>query len=163
MNSLLTEIVMETEAEAGEPLSAPEPSARYPVVGVFVGFNAAGEPMVDFRFNASGSFLAARSITPLTEADAGREAVLEFEQGDWTRPLVMGLIEAPRRREASSSAAVAGDSETLVFSAEKELVLRCGSASIVLTRSGKVVIKGAYVVTRSSGTNRIEGGSVQIN
>jgi hypothetical protein len=58
---------------------------------------------------------------------------------------------------------VEGDGERLVFSAEKEIVLRCGNASITLTRAGKVLIRGAYLLARSSGVNRIQGGSVQIN
>ena len=55
------------------------------------------------------------------------------------------------------------DGERLEFSAEREIVLRCGKASITLTREGKVLIKGAYLSSRSSGVNRIKGGSVQIN
>ena len=44
-----------------------------------------------------------------------------------------------------------------------EIVLECGSASITLRRNGKVVIRGAYVETRSEGTNRIKGAAVRIN
>lgn len=53
--------------------------------------------------------------------------------------------------------------ETLVLAADREIVLRCGKASITLTRAGKVIIRGAYVGIISSGVNRIQGGSVQIN
>ena len=55
------------------------------------------------------------------------------------------------------------DGERLVFTAEREIVLRCGNASITLTRAGKVLITGEYVLTRARGVNRIRGGSVQIN
>ena len=54
------------------------------------------------------------------------------------------------------------DGETLTLSAEREIVLRCGKASLTLTRAGKVLIRGAYLLSRSSGANRIKGGSVQI-
>ena len=47
--------------------------------------------------------------------------------------------------------------------AKKQLVLRCGQASITLTEAGKVLIQGSYVSSRSSGINRVKGGSVQIN
>ena len=55
------------------------------------------------------------------------------------------------------------DDEKLILTAEKEIVLRCGLASITLTRAGKVILRGAYLLSRSSGVNRIKGGSVQIN
>jgi hypothetical protein len=63
--------------------------------------------------------------------------------------------------ETPEEAAAAG--ERLVIKADREIVLQCGSASITLTRSGKIVIRGEYVVTRAAGVNRILGGSVQIN
>jgi hypothetical protein len=43
------------------------------------------------------------------------------------------------------------------------MVLRCGKASITLTRAGKVLIQGSYVLSRSTGVNRVKGGAVQIN
>ena len=46
---------------------------------------------------------------------------------------------------------------------EEEIVFECGKASITLTKSGKILIRGAYLLSRSSGVNRIKGGSVQIN
>ncbi len=55
------------------------------------------------------------------------------------------------------------DGERLVLCAERELVLACGKATITLTRAGKVILAGTYLVSRSSGVNRIKGGSVQIN
>ena len=58
---------------------------------------------------------------------------------------------------------VDADGERLMVSAKEQLVLRCGKASITLTKEGKVLIQGAYVSSRSSGVNRIKGGSVQLN
>jgi hypothetical protein len=42
-------------------------------------------------------------------------------------------------------------------------VLQCGKASITLTKAGKVLIQGSYVSSRSTGVNRVKGGSVQLN
>ena len=50
-----------------------------------------------------------------------------------------------------------------MLSADKEIVLKCGKASITLTRAGKILIRGAYLLSRSSGPNRIKGGSIQLN
>ncbi len=58
---------------------------------------------------------------------------------------------------------MSADGEELTLSAKRQITLQCGKASITLTRAGKVLIRGAYVSTRSSGVNRIKGGSVQIN
>ena len=56
-----------------------------------------------------------------------------------------------------------GGEERLELTAEREIVLRCGKASITLTRAGKVLIRGDYISSRSSGVNKIKGGSVQLN
>ena len=55
------------------------------------------------------------------------------------------------------------DGERLIVSAREQLVLRCGKASITLTKAGKVLIDGSYVLSRSTGVNRVKGGSVQLN
>jgi len=55
------------------------------------------------------------------------------------------------------------DDQRVELTAEREIVLRCGDASITLTRAGKVIIKGAYILSRSSGYNKIKGAAVDIN
>ena len=54
-------------------------------------------------------------------------------------------------------------SERLIVTAKEQVVIRCGKASITLTRAGKVLIQGEYVLSRSAGVNRVKGGSVQLN
>ena len=46
---------------------------------------------------------------------------------------------------------------------EGELILRCGRATVTLREDGKIVIRGVDVLSRASRTNRIKGGSVQLN
>lgn len=58
---------------------------------------------------------------------------------------------------------VGADGERVTLEASKEIVLRCGKSSLTLTRAGKIIIRGKYVLSDSSGVNRIQGGSVQIN
>jgi uncharacterized protein (DUF2345 family) len=58
---------------------------------------------------------------------------------------------------------VDADGERLIVTAKDRLVLRCGKASITLTKEGKVLVEGTYLSSRSSGVNRIKGGSVQLN
>jgi len=53
--------------------------------------------------------------------------------------------------------------QELILTAKDQLTLRCGESSITLTAAGKIILRGKYIVSRSSGVQRIKGGSVQIN
>jgi hypothetical protein len=53
--------------------------------------------------------------------------------------------------------------EVLEITARQQLTIRCGESSITLTAGGKIILRGKYIVSRSSGVQRIKGGSVQIN
>lgn len=158
--------------------SEPVASAR---VGRVVGVSAQGRPLVDFPGNQAGPLEAV--TTSLTaradlEAAAGRrqQVVLLFDGGDPRAPIVVGFVvpavqpaerpeealpPAEARQELPEVAEV--DGKRVCIEGMDEVVLRCGEASITLRRNGKVVIRGAYLESHSKGTNRIKGGSVQIN
>lgn len=106
--------------------------------------------------------LAARCTVSVSDSDLGKEVAVMFENGDPAKALLIGIIRQPTA-SSSQKMQVDVDNERLVLSAEREIVLQCGDASITLTRAGKVLIRGAYVSSRSSGVNRVKGGSVQIN
>ncbi len=131
------------------------------VIGLFLGLDATGEPRVDYHGRLMAGPLIARSTTPLRDADRGREVALMFEHGDPARPIVVGLMEASE--VDGSAVAVTRDDERLVFRADREIVLQCGKASITLTRAGKVLIRGTYLLSRSSGVNMVKGGIVHLN
>jgi hypothetical protein len=141
------------------------------VVGTVTAIDESGRPLVAFGSGA-GSATAARSTVPLGREEIGREVVVMFEGGDAAKAIVVGVIQAPPAAKPdaapeapSKRSAVEArlDGEQIVLSADREIVLRCGEASITLTRAGKILIRGAYLLSRSSGVNRIKGGSVQIN
>jgi len=124
-----------------------------------------GEALVDFYGNPAGAAVAALTTVPITRDDAGREALLLFEDHNPQRPIVVGLIQRPASapKDTDNVVQVKLDGQRLTLTAEQEIVLRCGEASITLTRAGKVLIRGAYLLSRSTGVNRIKGGSVQLN
>ena len=154
----------ESSAQNGYPLTEAllEASNAPRIDGIVIGklgeFEASGSPTIDYPGNTSGP-LAARSTVSLAPADRGREVALMFEAGDPRKPIVLGLIHHPV--PAPMEATV--DQERLVLSAEQEIQLRCGKSSITLTKAGKIILRGEYLLSRSTGVNRIKGGSVQIN
>ncbi|WP_437495074.1 DUF6484 domain-containing protein [Sorangium sp. So ce1014] len=129
------------------------------VVGRVVGVETSGVVAVTFP-GAPEHGLGARAMTRIGEEDLGREVALMFEESDPQRPVVVGKMVSPL---AAGQAEATADGQRIEIKAEEELVLRCGESSITLTRAGKIVIRGAYVLSRSSGVNRIQGGSVEIN
>jgi hypothetical protein len=132
------------------------------VIGVMVGFAEDGAVLVDFPGNPQDNPMPSRTTVVLSTEDIGREVALLFEGANPAKPLLIGPIVHPVGR-TTQEISLQRDDERVELTAEREIVLRCGSASITLTRAGKVLIRGAYVSSRSSGVNRIKGGSVQIN
>lgn len=138
------------------------------VVGELVAIADDGvTPLVVHSLVAGTRALRARSVLDLHGAHVGRQVVLAFEHGDPERPIVMGVLNqaglTTEQQQATQALAVESDGQRMVVSAQEQLVLRCGKASITLTRAGKLLIEGSYVLSRSTGVNRIKGGSVQLN
>jgi hypothetical protein len=136
------------------------------VTGTLIGFRDEGQtPLVLYPGQPGSAANAAATIIDLHGAHVGRQVALMFESGDPRRPMIMGLLRNPPHAWplAGQPVEVDSDGDRLVVSAREQLVLRCGKASITLTKAGKVLIQGAYVSNRSSGVIRIKGGSVQIN
>jgi len=123
-------------------------------------------PLVRYPGPGGTTTVAARSVVDLLAAQVGKPVALLFEAADLRKPIIVGVlrdqVSAPLDPPLGQ-VEVEVDGERMVVSAKEQLVLRCGKASITLTRAGKVLIQGDYVSSRSSGVNRIKGGSVQIN
>jgi hypothetical protein len=105
---------------------------------------------------------AARTLVDLHAGHVGAQVALMFEAGDAARPIVMGVLRGSAV-ERPPALEVQADGERMTVTAPQQLVLRCGKASITLTKAGKVLIEGSYVASRAAGVNRIKGGSVQLN
>jgi len=144
-------------------------------VGKIAGIQS-GRIMVDFSANRLGPVPA--RLTSMVEEKLrhtnamGREVLMIFEENDPGRPVIIDTLYSLLHEitDHSSDALMAEtpeevsvDRKRIMIDAEEEIVLRCGEASITLTRAGKVLIRGNYLLSRSSGANRIKGGSVQIN
>jgi hypothetical protein len=153
----------------------PGPTAATSIAGVVLGRLAGlgpqGQPMVDFTGNRMGRPLPAVATSHFTAADIGVDVALVFENGDPGRPVVIGPVVKPEAASPSAdlspakpeAQSVTVDGERITFDAEQEIVLRCGASSITLTRAGKIILRGKYILSRSAGVNRIKGASIQLN
>lgn len=161
-----TDEVVELHADLSADLAA----ITTPRTGWIVGLNEQGRVLVDYPGNPYGP-LRARSTIVQTQPELERAAetrcpaLLLFEEGDPGRPIMVGLLQdsVPVQPAEAQPMQIEADGKRVEVEAADELVLRCGKASLVLRRNGRVIIRGTYVETRSSGVNRIKGGSVQIN
>jgi hypothetical protein len=163
------------------------------LIGRLVAGSTALAPVVEYPGNRSGPLRARATVPlgpgTVERAVVTRQGVtLVFENGDPRLPIVTGLLQAnepatpfqellvgPRTATASGSAAARApaeerspsearlDGERVVLEGKREIVLKCGDASITLRRDGKMVLRGAYIETYARGVNRIKGGSVKIN
>jgi hypothetical protein len=155
------------------------------VVGRLLDGGTVTHPRVDFPGNGAGPVEARTTLelspTSLEHAVATSQGVLlVFENADPALPIVVGLIRMPdvsplqallaTPRAAATSAEPSHsrgearlDGDRVVLEGKREIVLKCGEATLTLRRDGKILIRGAYVETYSKGVNRIKGGSVKIN
>ena len=164
------------ERKAGEPVQAPseatgdvyqevidlialpeKPQADR-IEGVVIGRIAAidegGAFRVDFPGNPKGQPLLARSTVAIAREQLGRAVALLFERGDPACPIAVGVLVDSQQAAFIDGSIVRENDRTTI---------RRGKASITLTDSGKLILRGEFVSIRSSGANLIQGGSVLIN
>lgn len=154
------------------------------IIGTLVSVDKQGAPQVDFTGNTTEEPLVAMTTLGITQAHIGRQVALLFANGDIQSPVIMGIIHSPlqdmletfeqdqivepenKKVELERNLKVDDvliDGKKITFAAHEQIVLRCGESSITLTKAGKILIRGKYLLNRSTGVNRIMGGSVQVN
>ena len=155
------------------------------IIGTLVAVDKEHRPMVDYAENTSDAPLLALSTVEIHKKHIGRQVALLFANGNPKSPVIMGLIHSPldvmlenHVQAASTEKTVAAevvlpapaisgdlkvDGKKIVIEAADEIELKCGESSITLTKAGKILIRGKYLLSRSDGVNRIMGGSVQVN
>jgi len=107
--------------------------------------------------------MAIRSVAPSVDdppPSGEQSAPAEKEEGTRVVPLALAPEPEP---EPPCVLEADIDGRRVRVVAKDEIVLECGQASITLRRNGKIVIRGTYVETYATGTNRVKGGQVRIN
>lgn len=153
------------------------------VLGSIVDFDENSQPLIDYPENPNDTPQQAVSTQAIYKKHIGREAAILFANGDPTKPVIIGLIhnslsemldnytdvdvanQTPEETHISGDKLedLTVDGKRIVIEGHEEIVLKCGASSITLTREGKILIRGKYLMNRSTGVNRILGGTVQIN
>jgi hypothetical protein len=170
-----TPVVEQTADEfsvlSSRPIGSPQPHIAAlsggAATGRLHGFDLEDHPLVSGLAQLPGEVVAARTTVPLLRQMMGESVVVLYEQGDPYRPIIVGVLQkrAPQLETAEKPQqfSIQADDDRHVVTAEREIVLRCGDASITLTRAGKVIIKGNYIISRSTGYNKIKGAAIDIN
>jgi hypothetical protein len=164
----LLQSALTSEPALADASSAPLHSPVHGVItGTLLALTDKGQTaLVSFAGQPGHAALRARSVVDLHGPHMGQSVVLMFEGGDVHKPIVMGLLRGQTPwplPDQPATVDVDADGQRMIVSAKEQLVLRCGKASITLTKAGKVLIEGSYVASTSSGVNRLKGGSVQLN
>jgi hypothetical protein len=152
------------------------PDAAAIVIGRLRSLSSEGRPVVDWPSGPEAA-ITASSLVAISQSDVGRRVALSFPGGA-TQPLVLGFLwdapsslahslkptqESQDHEDSQEDASLEIDGEQVDLHAEKSLTLRCGKASITLTADGQILLKGAYISSHSTGTQRIKGAAVRIN
>lgn len=165
-----------------EPLSPPssQTGGLHPRLGRIVGLDPHGRALVEFP---GAQPRPASTLGPVSRAEleqAAREqrvVMLAFLDGRADAPVLLSLhgpselsLTPPPEPEPQVELESEGealelelDGEHEVIEASKELVLRCGKASITLRSDGTVKIQGRDITSWARRRQRIRGGSVNIN
>lgn len=157
--------LLRRRASGPEPAASPSPGqvllARLLALPVA---SQSGEAEVP----ALGRLAVAHSLVPLLPEHLGQQVALSLLAPG--QALVLGLLwggETPAAPQAPALAheplSLTVDGHREVIEGAQELELRCGEAAIVLTADGRIQLRGTYITSHASATQRIVGGSVHVN
>jgi hypothetical protein len=121
-----------------------------------------------------GTLTLVHSLVPLLAEQQGQRVALSLmaSQHGPQQALLLGLLWDGSKGQQARTAATPAQDEGLVITvdghrevieAAQELELRCGEACIVLTADGRIQLRGTYITSHASATQRIVGGSVHVN
>jgi hypothetical protein len=121
--------------------------------------------LVTFPGQEGSDPVVCRTTVDVTPDLVGQPALLICEHGDVRRPILIGCVRdtIQLRSWPTATLEIEADQKRVTVTAKEQIVLQCGTASITLTKAGKVIMRGEYISQRSTGVVRIKGGCVEIN
>ncbi len=119
-------------------------------------------PMVQYEHSPGNVARLALQTFEIKAEHIGRQVTLQFVDGDVLQPVVAGIVWDGQAK-TSSTVDLSVDSDKLTLSAKREVVLKCGKASITLKKNGTIVLRGTNLESRASGVNKLRGRAIQLN
>ena len=149
------------------------------VIALLVGIDKHASPIVSYPFITHCKPQLANTTVQLSESDIGRQVAILFAQGNQDKPLIIGKLFNPKidkrtnqkidlvtttaEKPTANHIEISSDDQQTEIIAKNKIKLTCGRSSITLTQEGKVLIEGEYILTQSTGPNKIKGASIQLN
>ncbi|WP_111642382.1 hypothetical protein [Marinimicrobium alkaliphilum] len=145
------------------------------LIGTITGITEEGSPQLRFMLDGAWRTVAAVPMISMTPKHVGRQGVAMMANGEIKALVLVGLVHSPLDTVLQQAVTLDGmsepeaepyadvDGQSRIIEGKEQVVLRCGDASITLTKAGKIILRGKHLVSRSSGVNRILGGSIQMN
>ena len=146
------------------------------VIGILVGFDGAGQPLVAFAENPDDVCQPALFTGHLSHEDTGKKVALLFPAGNAHKPMIIGIVRERVKDTVNVNGLFEQNDESqanaislqmnrrkIELNAEDEIVLRCGPARIELSKNGHVAIKGLSIDSSAQKLHRIKGAKTDIN
>ena len=117
-------------------------------IPVSIGLSASDEELVQ------AAWLGKRALV-LRTADAFSRGVLVS--------LVRERVSADASARAGRGLTVRVDGKAVRIHASTEIELRCGKSRLVMRKDGRIEINGTHITSRSRGSNRMKGATIELN
>ena len=112
------------------------------------------------------------SAGSLPQINADDIVIYRVPENDESYGVILGIVEkyvthnnkvAKKIKKRDISEMTTLEDKVLHIKADDGLVIECGKSSIILTKDGKVQIKGNDLLSRAQRMNKIKGAGVNIN
>lgn len=139
------------------------PQAGQVVLGELSTLPGPGNSLAQVQVSGLGAVRIAASLVPLSEADCHQRVALSLLP-DGQALLLGKLWDGASLMPTPTKLSIDGQVHAHhIIEAEHSIELRCGESAIVLLADGRIQLRGTYITSHASATQRIVGGSVHVN
>lgn len=179
-----TNLLHKLLAQPSRSTSVPAIGSAGIAIGTFEGYSNEGITLIGLHEYTQEN-IPAMTLIDLQHVALGAPLAIAFAGAPPEKPLILGAILNPNavdrpaarpEAETTNQAQEATDNEDeeddldlivdgrhVELEAHETLELRCGKAALLMSADGRITLRGTYITSQASATQRILGGSVSIN